>query len=125
MKQFNLLFVHDTKSAFDPIIENTETLQYRFRKYGDQNEPLIVPDADVERFIHAVDSSEPPVYYFPEELTPQMYGKTIRIIGGPLNGYEGRLLTTRDSKVKCLLVELRGFLCAGVEVNPEYIQFAE
>ncbi len=47
-----------------------------------------------------------------------MYGRKIRIEGGPLSGYEGRLLTTRGSKVKRLLVELEGFLAVGVEVDP-------
>lgn len=117
----DLLFVHAARTVLDPVVENTVTLQYRFRKYGRQNEPLIVPDADMERFIHAVNSSKDPVFYLPEEITPQMYGKMIRIVGGPLNGYEGRLLKMRGSKVKRLLIELKDFLCAGVEVNPEYI----
>jgi hypothetical protein len=59
----------------------------------------------------------------PEEITPQMYGRPIHIVGGPLDGYEGNLLTMRGSKVKRLLVELKGFLSVGVEVTPEYIQF--
>lgn len=119
----DLLFVHETKDTLDPIIENTETLQYRYRKYGGQNEPIVVPDADMERFIHAVDTSENPQYYLPEEITPQMYGKEVIIVGGPLNGYQGRLLTMRGSKVKRLFVELKDFFCVAVEVNPEYIQF--
>lgn len=119
----DLLFVHDTRDTLDPIIDDTETLQYRFRKYGAQNEPLVVPDIDMERFIYAVSTSECPKYYLPEEITPQMYSRKIRIVGGPLDGYEGNLLTMRGSKTKRLLVELKGFLAAGVEVNPEYIQF--
>ena len=79
-------------------------------------------DTDMERFIRAVDATESPRYYLPEEITPTMYGRKIRIEGGPLSGYEGRLLTTRGSKVKRLLVELEGFLAVGVEVDPEYIQ---
>lgn len=119
----DLLFVHATKDALDPVIESMETLQYRFRKYGGQNEPLVVPDADMERFIYAVSHSESPKYYLPEEITPQMYGRQIRIVGGNLDDYEGRLLTQRGSKVKRLLVELKGLLAVGVEVSPEYIQF--
>lgn len=118
----DLLFVHEARKALDPIIETTETLQYRFRKYGAQNEPVVVPDADMERFIHAVNTSESPRYYLPEELTPAMCGRRIRIVGGPLNGYEGSLVTIRGSRVKRLLVELKGFLAVGVEVEPEYIQ---
>lgn len=119
----DLLFVYETRRVLDPIIASTETLQYRFRKYGVQNEPIFVPDADMERFIHAVGASESPKYYLPEEITPAMYGRKIRIVGGPLDGYEGSLLTIRGSKVKRLLVELKGFLSVGIEVNPEYIQF--
>ena len=55
-------------------------------------------------------------------MTPEMLGHRIRIVGGPLDGYEGGLLTIRGSKVKRLLVDLPGFLFAGVEVKPDYIQ---
>ena len=75
-----------------------------------------------EHFIRAVNATESPKYYLPEEIIPAMYGRKIRIEGGPLSGYEGSLLTTRGSKVKRLLVELEGFLAVGVEVAPEYIQ---
>lgn len=51
-----------------------------------------------------------------------MCGRKIRIIGGPLDNFEGSLLTVRGSKVKRLLVELPDLLTVGVEVNPEYIQ---
>ena len=52
-----------------------------------------------------------------------MLNRPIRIVGGPLDGYEGTLITTRGSKVKRLLVEIPQLLSVGVEVNPEYIQF--
>ena len=117
----DLLFVHETHINLDPIVEKTPTLQYRWLR-NTWREPMTVPDADMERFIRAVSQSESPTYYLPEEITPQMYGRKIRIVGGPLDGYEGSLLTTRGSKVKRLLVELKDFLAVGVEVNPEYIQ---
>lgn len=77
----------------------------------------------MDRFIQAVSSSDSPKYYLPEEITPQMCGRKIRIIGGSLNGYEGCLLKIRGSKIKRLLVELKGYLAVAVEVLPEYIQF--
>ena len=117
----DLLFVHETRMNLDPIVEKTPTLQYRWLR-NTWREPMTVLDADMERFIRAVSQSESPRYYLPEEITPQMYGRKIRIVGGPLDGYEGSLLTTRGSKVKRLLVELKDFLAVGVEVNPEYIQ---
>lgn len=118
----DLLFVHESREMLDPVIETTETLQYRFRKYGAQDEPIVVPDDDMERFINAVNTSGSTKYYLPEDITPAMHGRKIRIVGGPLDGYEGSLVTTRGSKVRRLLVELKGFLAAGVEVEPEYIQ---
>ena len=51
-----------------------------------------------------------------------MCGRHIRIVGGPLDGYEGKLLTVRGAKTKRLLVELPEFFSVGVEVNPEYIR---
>ena len=117
----DLPFVHETQDNLDAIVEKTPTLQYRWL-CNTWREPMFVAYTDMERFILAVDATESPRYYLPEEITPVMYGRKIRIEGGPLNGYEGRLLTTRGSKVKRLLVELEGFLSVGVEVDPEYIQ---
>lgn len=117
----DLLFVHETQNNLDAVVEKTPTLQYRWLR-GTWREPMTVADRDMERFIRAVDATESPRYYLPEEITPTMYERKIRIEGGPLSGYEGRLLTTRGSKVKRLLVELEGFLAVGVEVDPEYIQ---
>lgn len=117
----DLLFVHTEKERLDPIVARTETLQYRFmRNCG--GAPMTVPDNEMERFIIAVSSSNDTKYYLPEEITPQMHGRKIRIVGGPLDGYEGNLITTRGSKVKRLMIKLQDFFAAGVEVNPEYIQ---
>lgn len=83
---------------------------------------MTVRNDEMERFIFAVNSSDSPKYYLPKEITPEMYGRKIRIVGGLLDGYEGSLITTRGSKVRRLLVKLEDFLAVGVEVNPEYIQ---
>lgn len=118
----DLLFVHSCHTDLDPIVEKTATLQYRFLR-NTWREPMTVRSTDMERFIHAVSSSESVKYYLPGELSPEMYNKKIRIIGGNLDGYEGFLLTVRGSKTKRLLVELSGLLAAGVDVSPEYITF--
>ena len=120
-KMEDLLFVHETRKNLDAVVKKTPTLQFRWLR-NTWREPMVVVDADMERFIRAVNATESPKYYLPEEITPAMYGRRIRIVGGPLNEYEGSLLTTRGSKVKRLLVELKGFLAVGVEVDPEYIQ---
>ncbi len=117
----DLLFVKETRERLDPIVESTPTLQYRFI-FGARHTPMVVRTQDMERFIHAVESTESPQYYQPNEITADMLHRKIRIIGGLLDGYEGHLLTVRGSKVKRLLVELPHLLVASVEVEPEYIQ---
>lgn len=117
----DLLFVCDTRESLDPVVAKIPTLQYRWLR-NTYRVPMTVSDTEMKRFIHAVNTSKNPRFYLPEEVTPQMCGQKIRIIGGPLDGYEGHLLTTRGSKVKRLLVNLNGFFSVGVEVSPEYIQ---
>ena len=117
----DLLFVKDTREHLDLIVESTPKLQYRY-KIGVQHTPIIVPTAEMERFIYAVESSENPKFYSLNEVTPDMVNRKIRIIGGRLDGYTGTLVTTRGSKVKRLLVELPSLLAASVEVEVEYIQ---
>lgn len=117
----DLLFVKDTREHLDLIVESTPKLQYRY-KIGLQHTPIIVPTAEMERFIYAVESSENPKFYSLNEVTSEMINRIIRIIGGKLDGYTGTLVTTRGSKVKRLLVELPSLLAASVEVEAEYIQ---
>ena len=116
-----LLFVHGTRAGLDPVVATLPTLQYRYQP-GKRQSPMVVPEAEMARFIHAVKATESPRYYLPEEITPAMLGRRIRVIGGPLDGYEGRLLTTRGSRTRRLLVELPGLLSVGVEVAPDYVQ---
>ena len=118
----DLIFVHEVQAVIDPIVENVHTFQYRFLK---QRKPMTVRNADMERFIQAVESSENPKFYRPSEITPDMLSRKIRIIGGQLDGYEGTLLTLRGSKVKRLLVELPTLLAAAVEVQPEFIRLID
>lgn len=119
----DLLFAHSTRVQLDPIVDKIPTLQYRYLHGGKYREPIIVKEMDMNRFINAVHTTDTPVYYQPAELTPSMYGRKIRIIGGPLDNYEGHLLSVRGSHVKRLLVNLPNFLTVSVEVSPEYIQF--
>lgn len=120
----DLIFVYESRERLDPIVRNTPTLQYRYLKGRPYCEPMSVPDKEMERFIHAVsdESVGTPRYYLPEELSPEMCKRRVRIVGGHLDGYEGRLLTIRGTRVKRLLVELPTWLTAAIEVSPEYIQ---
>ena len=118
----DLLFVYETRKNLDAIVSKTPTLQYRFVKGGAYREAMVVSEAEMNRFMHAVGSVGNPRYYLPSEITSDMCKRRIRIVGGNLDGYEGRLLSVRGSRVKRIPVELSTYLVAAVEVNPEYIQ---
>ena len=117
----DLLFVYASRAELDSVVETIPTLQYRYLR-GGYKVPMTVRAADMQRFMHAVRFSSSPQYYRPDEVTPSMRNRRIRIIGGNLDGYEGSLITTRGSKVKRLLVEIPMLLAATVEVETEFIQ---
>lgn len=117
----DLLFVYDSRKVLDPLVEQIATLQYCFIKGGNR-QPMTVRNADMERFIRAVDAMNNPCFYTPEEINPDMLGKKVRIVGGLLDGYEGCLQKMQGSRIKRLFVELPNLLTAAVEVQPEFIQ---
>lgn len=119
----DLLFVHNSREGIDPIIKKTPAIQYRYTKGGGYRNPMTVDETDMERFIHAVNASDNPKFYLPDEITHEMCRRKIRIIGGTLNGYEGFLSAVRGSKVKRLLIQLPNFCSVSVEVNPDMIEF--
>lgn len=120
----DLLFVYSSKSVLDPIIEKTPTLQYRYLK-KQYMKPMTVSDADMRRFLRATEDMEKVRFYTPEEISLSMIGRPAKVVGGPLNGYEGKILSIRGSKVRRLLVELPGLISAEVEINPEFIEMLD
>lgn len=121
----DLLFVRAAKETLDVEIERIPTLQYRYRRGATISSPMTVRDIDMKRFIEAVKQSDDVLYYSLEEITPDMYGKEILVVGGPLDGYKGRLLSMRGSRKRRLLVEIPDFMAAAVEVRPEFIQYVK
>ena len=118
----DLLFVHEQKEAIDVFVAMSRTLQYRYQRGKTIDDPMTVRDNDMERFIYAVRQTESPMYYKPGEITEAMYGKKVRIVGGMLDRYEGRLLSVKGMRKRRLIVELPGLISAAIEVAPEYIQ---
>ena len=118
----DLLFAYESRNILDPIVKQIPTLQYRYKKGGKYCEPIVVSEDDMRRFIEAVSSTDNPKYYSAEEVPTLKCGQRIRILGGPMSGYEGKLLSVRGSKYKRLLVELPNLLAVSVEIQDEYIQ---
>lgn len=71
----DLLFVHATRDELDPLIDKTDTLQYRFIKGAAYRQPMTVRPGEMDRFIAAATATDTPKYYTPDELTNLSYGK--------------------------------------------------
>ncbi len=122
----DLIFVHKSRAELDPIVRDMELLQYRYVRGGSQFEALSVRDKDFKVFRDAVEQTDNVEYYSYEEVSPRLYGKQIRIIGGHLNGFEGRLMSKRGGKVKRLLIDLQECnLSAAIQVETEFIQLVK
>ena len=113
----DLLFVYAMREELDAIVQSIPTLQYRFIKGGRYCEAMTVRNREMERFIHAIRNTDNPRYYSPEEITPAMQGRRVRIVGGPLDNYEGCLLTVRGSRSKRLLLEIPNLISTGIEIT--------
>ena len=118
----DLIFVHESREVLDPIIHVLPTLQYRFARGCRQNDPMKVRNEEMEQFIRAVHSHRDVRYFTPDEVSPLLYGKNIRIIGGTLDGYEGRLMSKRGSKTRRLIIQIEGLIAAAIEVEPQFVQ---
>ncbi len=119
----DLLFAYEARNVLDPIIGKDDSLQYKFTRGAGKANPMTVSEREMERFINAVNNDPSPKYYTSEELRPEMIGKEIIVNGGPLHGYQGRLLRIQGSKKKRLIVKVEGVMAVAVEVNPEFISF--
>lgn len=120
----DLLFVHESREVLDPIVELIDTLQYRFLRDGKRT-PMTVRETDMQRFKKAVEATDNHYFYTPKEVKPDMIGKKVRIVGGPLDGCEGNLQKMQGSRTKRLFVELPNLLTVAVEVQPEFIQIVK
>lgn len=119
----DLIFVHKTKDELDPIISSINLLQYRYIRGASPSNVMSIPHQAMQQFINAVQDIDLVEYYSYDQVSPQLYGKHVRIIGGNLNGMEGRLMSKRGSKCRRLLIDLHECnLSAAVQVESEYIQ---
>ena len=120
----DLIFIHASQQTIDPWLRMLPRLQYRFMK-GFHNRRMTVPEAEMQQFITAVERVPQAAYIDPELITPQMYGRTVRIIGGELIGYEGRLLKVRGTRKRRFIVSIPGLIAATVDLDPAHIEFLE
>lgn len=118
----DLLFVNDVRQNLDLIVAKTPTLQYRFK----EGRKILRTDCDPPRCHDAIYRCDTGI----GQSKILRYGRNFRpdvrpqhpMIGGVLDGYEGKLQTIRGSKTKHLIIILPSLLAVSVEINDEYIE---
>lgn len=118
---FDLFFVRGTREEIDPYVLNSPNFQYRYKTGGTYREPMVVPEEQMNRFIEAVSMTPQPLYFTPDELDVGK-GTRIRIIGGPMDGYEGVLMKVKGARSRRLIVEIPDTIAVAVEVSPDLIE---
>lgn len=118
---WDLLFAHATRAELDPYVAAYDNFQYRYKSGGAYREPLTVPEEQMTRFMEAVEGSEKPLYFTPQELQAAK-GTRVRLIGGRMDGREGILLKVKGARERRLIVEIPDTLIAAVEVDADLIE---
>lgn len=117
-----LLFVYEEKERLDRIVRSIRLLQYIYRKGAGQQAVTIVRDSEMDRFIAALECDKHPLFLNPLELTPDRVGKKVIVVGGPLNEYQGFLLKSPGARKQRIILEIKGFFAAAVQVDPKSLR---
>lgn len=120
----NLIFVHSSPINLQPFLDKDSRFQYIFVKGGKQNERMVVRDEEMQHFIRAVEATENPIYLKPAELNIER-GTHIRVIGGNMNGLEGKYLKVKGARSKRLVVIIPDTLAVAVGVEADLIEVIE
>lgn len=117
----NLIFVYSNPASLAPIMSENSRFQFIYKRGGKKNEPIVVPDREMENFIRAAENSSIPLYFSPDELNISK-GTRIRILGGLLDGMEGVFMKVKGARSRRLVVTIPGMLAVAVEVEPDLVQ---
>lgn len=118
---WDLLFVHASRTVLDPYVNKYPFFQYKFKSGGKYCEPLVVPEQQMNDFITAVEQSDNPLYFAPDELDISK-GTRVRLIGGAMDGRECILLKVKGARSRRLIVEIPDTLYAAIEVQPDLVE---
>lgn len=119
----NLIFVHAFKADIQAAKGKISYLQYRTMPSEGRNVPIVVPDKQMEDFMRVCGSTGASAKIFaPAELQIPA-GARVRIIGGELNGVEGKFVRLGGRRNRSLVVEIP-FVASAVlaTISPDLIE---
>ena len=120
----NLIFVHTTKEIIKSAKQRIGYLQYRTRPFNGKNQPIIVPDKEMEQFIAICNARiEEITYIQPGEIDLEK-GTKVRIHGGTFDGTEGIYIKLKGKRNRRVVVLIEGLAAVAInaEISPDYIE---
>lgn len=121
-----IIFVNSSRKQIHEFKNYCPFIQYCFRKNGDKEMPLVIPEKQMDNFIIIAKQIESDiVYYKPEEIYLKK-GQRVKVHGGVFNGLEGTLLKVKGKRSKRIVVRLEGLVAiASSEIEPELIEILD
>lgn len=117
----NLIFVHSTPEELQPFVEADSRFQYLYVKGGRQNERMVVEEVAMQHFIRVVRSAQKPMFFSPSALDVSK-GARVRLLGGPLDGVEGRFMRVKGARSRCLVVIIPDTMAVAAEVTADLVE---
>jgi len=111
----NILFVYATREKADEYVQDTAQLDFltyyydHFHTENGKNPPLVVPNSEMHNFVLVTSTDSEHVRLVNAEQCRFKSGDTVRVVGGPFCGVEGRV--ARVSGQQRVIVTING-LCS-------------
>lgn len=110
----NLIFVRATPSALKRAKQTIPYLQYIMQTCSGKRMPVIVPDAQMKRFIDVCQTYDEHLHYFKGDDLNLSQGAYVRIHGGPFDGQEGVFVKVAGYRNKRVVVLIKGIVAVAI-----------
>ena len=119
----NLVFLYASWNEVISVKQQLDFLQFQTQVIQNKRRVMVVPDGEMEQFIHIASQVEEDIcYYRPDEL-PLAQGQYVRVIGGQFNGVVGQLIKIVGKRQKRLVLQIESLLAIAVTIeNPKYLE---
>lgn len=119
----NLIFAHSTRKLIQMVKTGYPYLQYKILRENGQNNPIVVPDKQMDQFISVCNTFNNDLIYLKPEEVNLTKGTPVRIIGGTFDGREGIFVKVKGARKKRVVVSLPGLASVAMaEISSDYIR---
>lgn len=119
----SLIFVHCDRDKLQRFKMKVPHLQYMTQHVGMRNEPIVVPQDQMDDFISVTKQNVDRLLFFkPGELDVKR-GTPVRLHGGAFDGIQGSLMKVAGRRNKRVVIEVSGVVSVALDSND--VQFVE